>query len=183
MRSLRPSDDTYRRILGLRAIRVFREEPLSDADLEAILEAGRWTGSSKNRQQWAFVVVDEPEGLERLATAGDFTEPLLGAAAAVAIVRLPGGYDFDLGRAAQNMMLAAAARGVASCPITLHHTERAHDILGIPPEHHCRFAVALGYPDTDRIPDALRAARERGLSGRRPLRELAHRGTFGTPWQ
>ncbi|MDQ3782946.1 MAG: nitroreductase family protein, partial [Actinomycetota bacterium] len=26
-----------------------------------ILEAARWTGSAKNRQDWSFVVVDDPQ--------------------------------------------------------------------------------------------------------------------------
>ena len=82
MQSLLPSDDAYRRILGLRAIRVYREQPLSPDDLEAILDAGRWTGSSKNRQQWAFIVLDARRDLDRLATAGDFADPLRRAAAA-----------------------------------------------------------------------------------------------------
>lgn len=182
MHALTPSDDTYRRLVGLRAIRAFRENPLSDDDLRAILEAGRWTGSSKNRQDWAFIVVDTRAGLQLLAEAGHYSAPLRTAAAGIVLVRPPGGFDFDLGRAAQSMMLAAAARGVASCPVTLHETERARQILEVPDDHDCRFAIALGYPDHDRIPEFLRAARERGLSGRKPLDDLVHGGCYGRPW-
>ena len=52
-------NETYDEIVGLRAIRQYRQEPLRKDDLDAILEAARWTGSSKNRQDWAFIVVDD----------------------------------------------------------------------------------------------------------------------------
>ena len=144
-----------------------------------MLEAGRWTGSSKNRQGWAFVVVDDREGLERLATAGSFTGPVLASAATIVLVRLPGGNDFDIGRAAQSMMLAAAARGLGSCPVTLHDRERAQEVLALPEGHEGTWALALGYPDEEAEVDQRRRAASAGFTGRRPLAELVHRGRFG----
>ncbi len=55
-----PSPEAYRRLLRLRTVRRYRPEAIPDAALEQILEAGRWTGSSKNTQPWAFVVVGLP---------------------------------------------------------------------------------------------------------------------------
>lgn len=144
-----------------------------------MLEAGRWTGSSKNRQGWSFVVVDDRAGLERLATAGSFTGPVLASVATVVLIRLPGGNDFDIGRVAQNMMLAAAARGLGSCPITLHDRERAREVLALPEGHEGTWAVALGYPDEEGEVEQRRRAAAAGFTGRRPLAELAHRGRFG----
>ena len=147
MQPLEPNPSAYEHVLGLRVVRRFLPEPLSSDDIAAILEAGRWTGSSKNQQAWAFVVLDDRPALDNLATAGHFTAPLSEATLALAIVRLPDGNNFDVGRAAQNMMLAAAARGIGSCPITLHETERAADVLGLPAGHSCRWAIAFGFPD------------------------------------
>ena len=53
-------NEAYQAIRGLRAIRQFDQRPISDPDLHALLEAGRWTGSSKNRQNWSVVVVTDP---------------------------------------------------------------------------------------------------------------------------
>jgi len=158
--------DLYRHILRLRAIRSFRPDPLSADDLTMILEAARWTGSSKNRQSWSFVVVGDPEQKERLAACGDFTDPVRSAPAAIALVKEPGGNDFDTGRVAQNVMLAAAAIGVASCPITLHREGDAAAVLALPEGRHCRYAVALGYPAPTAAP-----AR---WGGRKPLSDLVH---------
>ena len=96
------------------------------------------------------------------------------------LVRLPRGHDFDIGRVAQNMMLAAAARGLGSCPVTLHHRDQAREILAIPEGHDATWAVALGYPDEEAEPEQRRQAAAIGLTGRRPLAELVHRGRFGT---
>jgi nitroreductase len=156
-------------------VRRYRDEPVSPEDASAILEAGRWTGSAKNRQDWLFVVVDDPDQQSQLADCGSFTQPLRDARFLVVPVRLPGGYEFDIGRVSQNMMLAAAARGVGSCPVTLHDEECAAGVLGIPAGHQARYALCFGYPDTEAEAE-LRASRTMG--GRKPMEELVRRNRF-----
>jgi len=138
--------DAYKNVLGLRAMRQFEDRPLSEADLQAILEAGRWTGSSKNRQDWALVVVNDPEQKERLAACGDFTDPVRRAPVALALVQEPNGYEFDIGRLAQNLMLAAKAIDVATCPVTFHRSDDAALVLGLPVGARARYGIAVGYP-------------------------------------
>lgn len=163
--------DAYELILGLRAIRAYRDEPLTEDDLDAILEAARWTGSSKNRQNWSFIVVSDRERLQELAGCGDFTDPVRASATTIVIVQEPDGYEFDSGRAAQNMMLAARAIGVASCPITLHRDDDARRLLGVPEDRRTRYAVAFGYPSEEASP-----AR---WGGRRSAADLVHRESYG----
>jgi len=157
------SYETYDFVLGLRAIRDYRDEPLLEKDLNAILEAARWTGSSKNRQDWSFVVVTG-DRLNDLARFGSFTSPVKASAATIVLVQEPGGNAFDIGRAAQNIMLAAKARGVASCPITLHREDGARDFIGAPSDRAVRYAVALGYPAEDAAP--------RHFGGRKPSESI-----------
>ncbi|MDH3190103.1 MAG: nitroreductase family protein [Acidimicrobiia bacterium] len=144
--------DMYDFIVKLRAIRQYSEGPVSRDDLEKILEAARWTGSSKNRQKWSFLVFTDREGLDGLARCGSFTQPLRDATAAIVLVQEPGGNMFDIGRAAQNIMLAAQAIGVASCPITLHKEDEVQDFLQPKSGQIARYAVALGYPTEDSKP-------------------------------
>ncbi len=167
----------YQLIKGLRATRHFETRTLDPADLEAILEAGRWTGSSKNVQGWVFVVCEDSAARSRLAAAGDFTDPIRNGAVAIALVKTPEGNDFDIGRAAQNLMLAAFSRGVASCPVTLHHTEKASEALDLPNDHSCRYAVALGYPDLDAEAAARAKRRASGAGGRKPPDRVVRRAT------
>jgi nitroreductase len=144
--------DIYDFILTLRAIRDYKPESLSNEDLGAILEAGRWTGSSKNRQSWSFVAVTDKERLRGLAEHGDFTQPVRDSAATIVLVKEAGGNMFDMGRAAQNMMLAARAIGVASCPITFHREKDVRTYLGLGDGAVARYAVALGHPTEDAKP-------------------------------
>ncbi|MCI0679411.1 MAG: nitroreductase family protein [Actinobacteria bacterium] len=137
--------DCYQLIRGLRAIRDYEHRPLHPEDLDAILEAARWTGSSKNRQDWSFHVVDDPARLQGLGAHGDFTQPIRDSAATIVLVKEPGGNMFDIGRAAQNIMLAAKTRGVASCPVTLHRSDDARSFLGLSSDQVAMYAVALGY--------------------------------------
>ena len=163
---------TYQRILKLRAVRKYEDRQISDGDLEAILEAARWTGSSKNSQNWKFVVVTDPEQKEKLAASGTYTTPMRNAPCTIALVDLSRGYEFDVGRAAQNIMLAADAIGVASCPVTLHNGELAASVLGIPDGAAVRYAVTLGYP-----PEAS-TERGYGKGGRKPREAIVGFETY-----
>ncbi len=162
--------DTYDHILKLRAVRAFQPRPIDDADLGRVLEAGRWTGSSKNRQNWSFVVITDPDTKTAFASAGRFTDPVRHAPAAIALIQEPEGYEFDTGRLAQNMMLAADAIGLATCPVTLHDEERAAKVLGLPEGTRCRYGIAIGYPAAGAGPSR--------FGGRKPLGELVHRDRY-----
>lgn len=179
MQSFEPSLDAYKRITGLRVVRMYRPDPVTDAHIGMILEAGRWTGSSKNTQPWQFVVVTEQSDRQQLAECGSFTGPLLGAPLVVVVVRLPGGGDFDMGRVSQNMMEAAAALGIGSCPVTLHREPCARERLNVPDDHGCRWALAFGYPDLEAEIGLRRGIRSTIPQGRNPLAELVHYGQFG----
>lgn len=161
----------YEAIRNLKSIRQTKPDPLSEHDLNDILEVARWTGSSKNNQNWAFITVTGDQKA-RLSKAGDFTTPLQIAPMAIALAMAPTGYEFDIGKAAQNIMLAAQAIGVASCPITMHREKQAAAILGLPKGWRCRYAVTLGYPTNDAAPMK--------LGGRKPAVEVIFSERFGS---
>jgi nitroreductase len=169
---------------GMRAVRRFSSEPISDAVLQEILDAGRWTGSSKNTQPWHLIVIRSRETLQTLAGCGPFAGHLAGAQAAIALVMENGRQQFDEGRLAQNLMLAAWAHGVGSCIGSLYpedNTKRAMATLRVPAGRWLHTAISLGYPADE---DALRLSASRGnLSmvpiGRRELTELVSWERFG----
>jgi len=59
----------YEIVRGRRSVRAFRPEPLTRAQVEAVLEAARWAPSPHGRQPWRFVVVETAAAKERLASA------------------------------------------------------------------------------------------------------------------
>jgi nitroreductase len=159
-----------------RAIRRFDPAPLTDAHLERILDAGRRSGSSKNLQRWAFIVVRDRDRLGQLAAVGPWAGHLAGAAAGIALVTpdprapdAPLSIMFDLGQAAANMMLVAWELGIGSVPATVYDQDRCRAILGFPADRHCEYLLSFGYPAD---PSTLGAAPRAG--GRRPLAEMVH---------
>jgi nitroreductase len=168
-------DPVIAAVAGLRATRAFGAEPPDAPTLRRVLEAARWTGSARNRQPWRLVVVRDAELRERFAALGAYAGPL--AAAPVAILLAgdldTGGadLDFDLGRLAQSLMLAAHALGLGTCPVTFFpeaNVDRARALAGLDARWRVRTAIALGRP----APSTAPAGRRVIPSGRRPLDEL-----------
>jgi nitroreductase len=170
-------DAVWTAIAHKRAIRRFAERPLDPHHLQRIVDAGRHAGSSKNTQPWDFVVVEDRETLRQLGRVGPYAGHLAGAAAGVALVtpdpataRAPLSVYWDLGQAAENMMLVAWELGIGSVPATVYEPQLAKRILGYPDDRHCEFLLSFGYParaeDLTRPPKA---------GGRRSLDDIVHR--------
>jgi len=167
-------------VVTKRDLRTFTDEPIDHRTLVKILNAGRRSGSSRNRQPWHFVVVRDRARLRHLAGCGRFAQHLASAAAAVIVVIDDPAYAFDAGRCAQNMMLAAWSQGIASCPATLHHASEAKALLGIPPDKTLAVALSFGHPHP-RGRGAVEHAALRILAGRgrRPLASMVSWEQFG----
>lgn len=146
--------------------REYTDQPISEETLRRILQAGRMAGSSKNTQPWAFVVLRDEARRAELAACGNFAKHVPPAPLAIAIVITPGGGDFDAGRTGQNMMLAAWAEGIASCPVAMHDKECAADVLGVPEGHRVSIVMSFGYPVS-------KESLHRGIA-RTPLSDLVH---------
>lgn len=145
--------ETYDLIRTKRDTRAYAPRPIPSAVLRRIIQAGRMAGSAKHAQPCRFVVLSDPAHTRELAACGDFTAHLQEAPIVIAIVLTPPAdqFDpvrataFDAGRAAQNLMLAAWAEGIASCPVTMHRGEDAARVLALPPDHTVIWVIALGY--------------------------------------
>jgi nitroreductase len=156
-----------------RAVRKFTPEPLPQATILAILNAGRRAQSSKNTQPWDFVAITDQSILQQLSECGEWAGHLAGASLGVALVH-PDPVEkfqtmFDVGQAAAYMQLAAWELGVGSCLASIYETERARQILGFPVELHLRIAISFGYPADE---EKLIAAPHKG--GRKLLEEMLH---------
>ena len=157
-------------IRAVRVVRAFEDRELEPEHVSRILDAGRHAGSSKNQQRWDFVVVRDKARLAALAEVGPYADHLAGAAAAVALVTpgsgSPGSSSvmWDLGRAAQNMVLAAWELGIGSCPATVYDQPLVRRLLALPADRQCTFVLSFGYPAE---PDALTAPPRPG--GRKAL--------------
>jgi nitroreductase len=160
-----PAVDPYLAIASKRDQRAYTDTPVPADVRELILDAGRLSGSSRNRQQWEFAVVSgEAQG--RLAEAVYAPENVRSATLVVAIVGEAGG--FDVGRCAQNMMLAAWGDGVVSSPNGVRDAEAAAAICG----GEVRTILSFGYPARPRPPGRHSAEEWSMRANRKPLSEL-----------
>jgi nitroreductase len=160
--------DAYRAVVDKRDQRVYLPKPIPEEALRRILQAGRMTGSSKNREPNRFVVVTEREGVRALGALSPWGRWLAHAAAVVVITQVEP-HEFDAGRCAQNMMVAAWAEGVGSCPAHLPEADVAR-LLGIPTDVQVNRVIGFGYVDPARAAPPVAVARRR-----LPLTELVHR--------
>ncbi len=139
--------DAYLALASLRAVREYAPRPLPAEVERRILEAGRATGSSRNRQAWRFDVVRSSEVRERLAELVYAPENVRGAALVVVVVVFgKGPTTFDGGRAAQSMALAAWNDGVGSCPNGVADAEGLTALLGLGEDERVATILTLGHP-------------------------------------
>jgi len=157
--------DPYLAIVSKRDERAYAETPIPAEVRHRILDSGRLSGSSRNRQLWEFVVVSGGERA-RLAEAVYAPENVASAALVVAIVGEAGA--FDAGRCVQNMMLGAWGDGVVSCPNGIRDAAAAAQICG----GDVRAIVSFGYPARPHDPNSRSAEEWSARANRKPLAEL-----------
>jgi nitroreductase len=158
--------DAYQAIISKRDRREYEAKPIPEDALHRILQAGRMAGSSSNTQTIRYIVMRDQAAKQKLAPAGPGTAPLVNAPLAIVIVQERGRRDFDVGRSAQNMMVAAWAEGIHTCPIGLREEAVASEALGLPETHVAAIGIAFGYPAAAATPGESRP--------RLPIEDLVH---------
>ena len=136
--------------------RRFSQTPIEPEKIDLILEAGRVAPTARNRQPQRILVVQSPEGLEKIDRC---TDCRFGAPAVLVLAydmtvasRHPDVADFgvvDTSIVATHMMLQASELGVHSCWVGLIDPSDFR-IIGVMP---------LGYPSERSHPASLHARR------------------------
>lgn len=159
--------DAWLAIASKRDIRDYAPTSIPAEVERRILDAGRVAGSSRNTQQWQFVVATAKK--QELAELVYAPENVATAALVIAIIGDAAG--FDVGRASQNMMLAAWNEGVASCPNGIRDPDAAAQLLGGEP----KMIISFGYPAKPRNVGARSGDEWSARAKRAPLDELVRR--------
>lgn len=141
-------------LLRARQVREFTDAPLTDAQLHALTEVARWSGSSRNEQPWRFILVREPTTLRALHEAGrPQTRSLATATAAIAIVLPADGEQrasraYDDGRAAERVLIAAGMLGLGAGIAWVRDEVQpaVRELLALPEDRLVRTIIALGHP-------------------------------------
>jgi nitroreductase len=164
--------DAVRTVL---AVRQYQDKPVPAEIVRRIVEAGRLTGSSMNRQPWHFIVVESGDTLRQvgaLAKTGPYIAqaPL---AIVVAIERTTFSVS-DGSRAIQSMILTAWSEGVGSNWVGFRGLNEVKSLLSIPDELEVLGIIPFGYP--------ARPA-GKGKKKRKAIREVAHLERFGQSFE
>jgi nitroreductase len=155
--------DTFLAIASRREVREYADTPLPDDVVHRILDAGRLSGSSRNTQKGQFVVLRDREAVAQFVRA---PSNVLGAQLVVAIAGDAAG--FDVGRAAQNMLLAAWNDGVGAVPNGIGDREAAERHVGAP----VGVILTFGYPAKPRNPESRSADEWSRRANRKPYDEV-----------
>lgn len=155
---------------------MYADRPLPADVQRRILEAGRVSGSSANRQQRRFVVVESGEAKRRLSETVYTPPNITGAPFVVAVVIYgKGPASFDAGRAAQNMLLAAWNEGVGSCPNAMPDRAATAGVLGLAEGEEPAIVLSFGYSSKPRDPERRSAEDWLAAANRKPFDEVVSR--------
>lgn len=174
-------------IKGRRSIRSYRPDPVTDAELQYILEAARWAPSWANTQCAEYIIVQDASLKRQLAETLPEKNPARPAfaqapviIAACAAARVSGFFKgnpatdkgdwllFDLGLALQNLTLAAHEKGLGTVHVGFFDSVKAGLVLGVPDGHAVVELLPLGRP-----------AAECNVTPRKPLAEFVFYNGYG----
>jgi len=141
---------------GRRSIRSFQADPISEKEIEMILEAGRWTPSASHRQPWEFIVIEHKELLEKISKNAYYGKFIKEAPIGIAIVgkkkTSSNWYMVDTSLVSMNMILMAWALGIGTCWIGAMNREKVKKLLNLGESDYLLTVLPFGYIKGD-VPD------------------------------
>ena len=151
-------------IISRQSDRKYSDKQVEKEKLERIIEAARMAPSACNAQPWKFIVVSEPELIQKVAEAA--SAKLLGmnsfvsqAPVLLVVIREQTNFSskvggniknkdyslIDIGIASENICLQAKAEGIGSCIIGWFDEKLLRKILDIPRSKRVELIITLGY--------------------------------------
>src|SRR5512136_187226 len=164
--------DAFEAVRTLLAVRNYQDKAVPEDSLRRILEAGRLTGNSMNRQPWHFLVIQNRNTLRQLGSLLRTGPYVAQAPLAIVVVIDPTTYAIsDASRAIQSMLLTAWADGLGSNWVGFGGLDHIKPLLGIPAELEVFAVLPIGYPG--------KPIKGRGRKKRKALSEVAYREHWG----
>jgi nitroreductase len=138
-------------IRGRRSVRKYTKEAVTDSQITAILEAGRWAPSGLNNQPWRFMIL-RGELKDRLTKHTKYGSIIKAAPACIAVfLDEDAGYNRTkdlqaIGTCVQNMLLRIHDLGLGSVWLgeIINQHEKAEKELNV--KHELMAVIALGHP-------------------------------------
>jgi len=191
--------DVYSVIQSRRSIRRFQQKPLDIKLLTTFVDAARIAPSAANLQPLEYMIINEKTLCEKvfptLGWAGYIKpkwtpkESERPTAYIIILVKedLKKYYKWDVGLAAENLMLLAEQNSIGSCLLLNINRERLRSLLNIPESLYIDAVVALGYKAEKAIMEDMqdsvqyyRDEQEILHVPKRKLKDIMHINTYKT---
>ena len=116
-------NEVLKAIRERRSVRRYKKEQITDAELNAILEAGTWAATGMGKQSAVMVVIQDAKTIRALSAinaeiqGAPKADPFYGAPTVVAVLADTTSYNWlkDGSQVMGNLMLAAHSLGLGSC--------------------------------------------------------------------
>jgi len=162
-----------------RSIRKYKSDPVSDEDIEYVLNAARLAPSAKNRQCWKYVVVKDKKTIKKIARSRPESEEWIKETPVIIVVCANPDesshregkdiYLVDVGISFEHLILAARDRGLGTCWIAGFDEKTVKDAIRVPEKIRVVAFTPLGYP-----------AEEKGeVTNRKSLKEIIFYEKYG----
>jgi len=172
--------DFYDVLKTRRSIRSYKSDPIPEEVMDRVLETVRIAPSGSNRQPWKFIMVDDKELRDRLASqcgnqAFIAEAPTIVVACGYDIKYNRGGYMgemsmiMDVTIAFTHLILAARAEGLGTCWIGSFDNDEIKKMLGVPEKFNVVAVTPLGYPKHEKFSPP---------GSRKPLKEILSENAF-----
>lgn len=144
-------------IIHRRSIRKYTGQPVDDALIEKLIQAGMYAPSAVNKQPWHFVIFRDRDTRKKITEIHKNAWMLKDASVGILVcwdetLQHDTGYGpVDCAAATQNILLAAHASGLGGVWIGVYPREdrinNVHKIFQLPKAVQPFSLIALGYPD------------------------------------
>ncbi len=194
----------YEAILKRRSIRRFKNKAVPYEVLEKCIDAGRLAPSGRNQQVCEYIVINDAKVLPGIFENIGGSAKMPPEKGGPGLTQTPKAYTlilinktlegdanrrrvtlYDVGMAAENIILSALEQGIGACPILMFNEKDLKLLLEIPDEYDIALVIIMGYPDESPVAEVAADSvngwvDDKGLRHvpKRKLADIIHKNKF-----
>ena len=148
--------DAMEAILTRRSVRKYNKKPLPDQVIKELLEAAMSAPSAGDEKPWHFIIIDEPQILNKIPNFHDHAQMLKDATIAILVCgdlkldKHKGMWVQDCSAATENILIAVRAKGLGAVWLGIFPREERikgmRQLLIIPNNVMPFSLISIGYP-------------------------------------
>jgi nitroreductase len=197
--------NVYEATMKRRSIRRFQNKPVPYEVLERCVDTARLAPSGRNHQACEYIIVDGAAALAAVfdniggsvksppEKGGPRPEQKPHAFIIVLVNKALEGdasrrrvTHYDIGMAAENIMLVALEQGIGACPVLMFNEANLRQALHVPAEYDIGLVIVMGYPDESPVTEVATTSLtiyvdDKGVRHvpKRKLEDIVHRNRVG----